>query len=69
MTFPQHMLYDEGRQDEAVPLWLANYPPVITCLRGFLGAQGSERATAAGEASRMARKQKPRRVRERPSGS
>ncbi len=68
MTFPSRMLYGGGLRDEAVPVRLANYPPVITCFRCFLGAPGSERSTAAAEASRMARKQKPSRVRERPTG-
>ncbi len=54
-----------------MPLRLADYPPVITCFRRFLGAPGSERATAAGEACRHAhaawrRKQKQHRVLERP---
>ena len=71
MTFLSRMRYAGGRQDEAVHLRLANYPPVITFFRSFLGAHGSKRATAAGEASRHAhtawrRTQKPRRGRERP---
>ncbi len=54
MTVPECMRYGDGRQDKAVPLQLAHSPPVITCFRRFLGAHGSERATAAGEASRYA---------------
>jgi len=65
------MLYGEGLRDEAVPLRLAHYPPVITCFRCCLETPGRERATAAGEACRHAhaawrRKQKQHRVLERP---
>ncbi len=52
MTFPEHMLYGGGLRDGAIPLRLANYPPVITCFRRFLGAHGRERATAAVAARR-----------------
>ncbi len=52
MTFPQRMRYGSGRQDEAVHLRLANYPPVITCFRSFLGAQGASKPPP--RASRMA---------------
>ncbi len=54
MTFPERMRYGVGFQEGAVSLLLANSPPVITCFRRFLEAHGSERATAAGEASRHA---------------
>ena len=52
--FPPAHAVCGGRQEGTVPLRLAHYPPVITCFRGFLGAHGSERATAAGELSRHA---------------
>ncbi len=76
MTVPERMLYGGGRQDEAVPLRLANYPPVITCFWCFLGAHGSEPPPrwkpAAARRHVYAvwwRKQKQRGWRERPSGS
>ncbi len=75
--------YRERRGVTSTPILLADvasrlflYLPVITCFRRFLGAHGSERATAAVEASRSRhapaawrRTQKPRRVRERLAGS
>ncbi len=60
------------------PLRLAHYPPVITCFRCFLGAQGASepppREKPAADDRRHAhtawrRTQKQRRVRDRPSGS
>ncbi len=36
MTFPERMLYGGGLRDGAVPLWLVDYPPVMTCFRSFL---------------------------------
>ncbi len=69
--------YRERRGVTSTPILLADvasrlflYLPVITCCRRFLGAHGSEGATAAMEAGRRhlhaawRRTQKPRRVRE-----
>ena len=67
--------YRERRGVTSTPILLADvasrlllYLPVITCFRRFLGAHGSEGATAAMEAGRRhlhaawRRTQKPRRV-------
>ena len=43
------MRYGGGLQEGAVPLRLAHYPPVITCFRSFLGAQGASETPPQGK--------------------